>query len=255
MIGNRVTRVEKADESGVVRIRWIPKYTAMERFFHWGHTVTFLALTVTGMIMFFPFLRPLSQGEGGQLLRLLHRAAAIAYGALPLIYLILEPRRALLSLKSVFKVSRDDVEWVKGMVPYYFLGRFEAMAPQDRFNTGEKLNAVVIILGSVVFAITGLLLWFGKGILPNYVFQAMVVLHDIAMVVTVCMFIVHFYLAVVHPMMWAGLVSMRFGVTSAAYAQEHHASWYYGSERAREIYQAKKAALKVKEESEESESR
>jgi formate dehydrogenase subunit gamma len=146
-----------------------------------------------------------------------------------------------MSLKSVFKVGRYDIEWVKGMIPYYMFGRHEAMAPQDRFNTGEKLNAVVIILGSVVFAITGLLMWFGKGFVPIGVFQAVVILHDLAMIVTVCMFIVHFYLAVVHPLMWAGLVSMRYGVTSAAYAQEHHALWYYGKERAEEIYEAHKA--------------
>jgi formate dehydrogenase subunit gamma len=241
MIGNRVRGVQEMDEAGAIRIRWIPKYSAMERVFHWGHTVTFLALAVTGMVLFFPFLGPLAQGASGEFTRLLHRAAAIAYGALPLIYIILEPRRAWMSLKSVFKVSRYDIEWVKGMIPYYMFGRHEAMAPQDRFNTGEKLNAVVIILGSVVFAVTGLLMWFGKGFLPVGAFQIMVVLHDLAMIVTVCMFIVHFYLAVVHPLMWAGLVSMRFGVTSAAYAQEHHALWYYGKERADEIYEAHKA--------------
>jgi formate dehydrogenase subunit gamma len=249
MIGNRVRRVEQADEAGAIRIRWIPKYTTMERVFHWGHTVTFLALAMTGMILFFPFLRPLARGEGGQLIRLVHRAMAIAYGALPLIYVILEPRRAWMSLKSVFKVSRYDIAWVKGMIPYYMFARHEAMAPQDRFNTGEKLNAVVIILGSAVFAVTGLLMWFGKGILPIGVFQAMVVLHDLAMIVTVCMFIVHFYLAVVHPLMWAGLVSMRFGVTSAAYAQEHHALWYYGESKAREIYEAQKAEQASEEKS------
>jgi formate dehydrogenase subunit gamma len=247
MIGNRVRRVEQEDQGGAVRIRWIPKYTAMERVFHWGHTVTFLGLAITGMILFFPFLRPLAQGESGQFVRMIHRAVAIAYGALPLIYIILEPRRAWMSLKSVFKVSRYDIEWVKGMIPYYMFARHEAMAPQDRFNTGEKLNAVVIILGSAVFAVTGLLMWFGKGILPIGLFQLMVVSHDLAMIVTVCMFIVHFYLAVVHPLMWAGLVSMRFGVTSAAYAQEHHALWYYGPDKAREIYEAQKAEQAAKE--------
>jgi formate dehydrogenase subunit gamma len=241
MIGNRVRGVQERGEAGAIRIRWIPKYSAMERVFHWGHTVTFLALAITGMVLFFPFLGPVAQGASGEFTRLLHRAAAIAYGALPLIYIILEPRRAWMSLKSVFKVSRYDIEWVKGMIPYYMFGRHEAMAPQDRFNTGEKLNAVVIILGSVVFAVTGLLMWFGKGFVPIAVFQVTVILHDLAMIVTVCMFIVHFYLAVVHPLMWAGLVSMRFGVTSAAYAQEHHALWYYGPERAREIYEADKA--------------
>jgi formate dehydrogenase subunit gamma len=247
MIGNRVSRVEQEDQGGAVRIRWIPKYTTMERVFHWGHTVTFLGLAMTGMILFFPFLRPVAQGESGQFVRLIHRGTAIAYGALPLIYIILEPRRAWMSLKSVFKVSRYDIEWVKGMIPYYMFARHGAMAPQDRFNTGEKLNAVVIILGSVVFAVTGLLMWFGKGILPIGLFQLMVVLHDLAMIVTVCMFIIHFYLAVVHPLMWAGLVSMRFGVTSAAYAQEHHALWYYGPDKAREIYEAQKAEQAAKE--------
>lgn len=249
MIGNKMSKVQQADEVGVVRIKWIPKYSAMERVFHWGHTVTYVALALTGMILFFPFLQPIAQGESGWLIRLTHRAAAIAYGAFPLVYVILEPRRAWMSLKSVFKVSRYDIDWVKGMVPYYMFGRHDAMAPQDRFNTGEKLNAAVIILGSVVFAVTGLIMWFGKGILPIGVFQTMVLLHDIAMIVTVCMFIVHFYLAVLHPLMWAGLVSMRFGVTSAAYAQEHHALWYYGPEKAREIYEAQKAEQAAGEES------
>lgn len=241
MIGNRVRPVREADEVGAIRIRWIPKYSLMERVFHWGHTASFLLLAVTGMILFFPFLRVFTVGEGGETARMVHRGAAIAYGALPLIYIILEPRRAWMSLKSVFRISRYDLEWIKGMIPYYMFGRHEAMAPQDRFNTGEKANAVVIILGSVVFAFTGLVMWFGKGLVPIGLYQVMVVLHDLAMIVTVSMFIVHLYLAVVHPLMWAGLVSMRFGVTSAAYAQEHHALWYYGPERAKEIYEAQKA--------------
>jgi formate dehydrogenase subunit gamma len=249
MIRNRVSGVREVDEAGAVRIRWIPKYTAMERVFHWGHTVTFLLLAITGMVLFFPFLGPLAQGASGEFTRLVHRGGAIAYGAFPLIYIVLEPRRAWASLKSVFKVSHYDIEWVRGMIPYYMFGRHEAMAPQDRFNTGEKLNAVVIILGSVVFAITGLLMWFGKGFLPTGLFQAMVISHDVAMIVTVCMFIVHFYLAVIHPLMWAGLVSMRFGVTSASYAQEHHALWYYGPERAKEIYEAQKAEAEAKKSS------
>jgi len=64
-----------------------------------------------------------------------------------------------------------------------------------------------------------------------------VIIHDLAMVLTLNMFIVHFYLAVVHPMMWQSLVSMRFGVVSESYAREHHAIWYYGEKRAKELYE------------------
>jgi len=74
-------------------------------------------------------------------------------------------------------------------------------------------------------------------------FRWMVILHDLAMIASVCMFLVHLYLAVAHPLMWAGMVSMRFGVTSAAYAAEHHARWNYGPKRARQLYEeAKKKA-------------
>ncbi|HJX38121.1 MAG TPA: hypothetical protein VJ714_05960, partial [Anaerolineae bacterium] len=61
MIGNRVRAVQEANDAGAIRIRWIPKYSAMERIFHWGHTVTFLMLAMTGMILFFPLLRPLAR--------------------------------------------------------------------------------------------------------------------------------------------------------------------------------------------------
>jgi len=39
----------------------------------------------------------------------------------------------------------------------------------------------------------------------------MVMVHDIMFIVTFAMFLIHVYLAVVHPMMWQGLVSMRDG--------------------------------------------
>ena len=59
-----------------------------------------------------------------------------------------------------------------------------------------------------------------------------------AFIVTVTMFLIHFYLAVVHPLMWQSLVSMRFGSVSESYAREHHAAWYYGEKRARQIWEA-----------------
>ncbi len=65
------------------------------------------------------------------------------------------------------------------------------------------------------------------------------------MIAAVCMFIVHLYLALAHPLMWAALVSMRFGYTSASYAAEHHAKWYYGPKRAQELYEAKKKAASI----------
>lgn len=231
--------VQLKGTDSVVQIRWIPKYTFVERLLHWTHTASFVPLALTGLVLYLPFLSPLAQGAAGNWMRLVHRIAAIVFIAEPVLYAIIQPRRLLMSIKE-FMLDKEDIGWVKNAFGYYVLGRHGQMPPQGRFNTGEKMNGLIMIASWAIFVITGLIMWFGRGVLPVWLFQASVIVHDIAMIVAVIMFIIHLYLAVAHPLMWAGLVSMRFGVTSATYAAEHHGKWYYGPKRAMEIYEAKK---------------
>ncbi len=231
---------EQPKETGhIFQIRWIPKYTFVERLLHWIHTVSFIPLVITGLVLYLPSLLPLAQGEAGMWMRLVHRLAAVLFIGEPLVYGILQPLRLWLHVQE-FSLDQDDLGWVKNAFGYYVLGKHAAMPPQGRFNTGEKLNGLIMIVSWVLFVITGIIMWFGKGLVPATLFRWMVVLHDLTMIVAICMFLVHLYLAVAHPLMWAALVSMRFGVTSASYAAEHHAKWYYGAKRAKELYEAKK---------------
>jgi formate dehydrogenase subunit gamma len=220
-----------------IAIRWIPKYTALERFLHWVHTFTFIPLALTGFVLFAPWLEPMSQGTAGLYLRAIHRIAAIFFGGVPIVYAILQPRRMLVNTKEFLTFSRYDLLWLKGAFPYYVLGKHGDMPPQPRFNTGERLTAVVLVIGTIVFGITGLPMWFLKGSMPTGLYQVMVVIHDLMFIITFAMFMIHFYLAVVHPMMWQSLVSMRYGVVSESYAREHHAMWYYGEKRAKEMWE------------------
>ena len=223
----------------VFQIRWIPKYTFVERLLHWVHTLSFLPLVATGLVLYLDALRPLAQGEAGLWMRFVHRLFSLLFIGEPLVYGILQPRRLWMHFKE-FSLERDDLDWLKNAFPYYVLGKHAAMPPQGRFNTGEKTNGMVMILTWILFVISGLVMWFGKGIVSADLFRWMVLVHDLTMIAAVCMFLVHLFLAVAHPLMWAALVSMRFGVTSAAYASEHHAKWYYGPKRAKELYEAKK---------------
>jgi len=222
--------------NSVIRIRWIPRYTFLERALHWGHTATFLPLAVTGLLLFVPAFAPLTRGQAGQFVRIVHRICAVFFGLVPIIYALWQPRRLLATVKEL-GWNKDDLLWLKNAFPYYLLGKHVAMPPQRRWNTGEKLNVWIMVGGTITFGITGLLMWFGRGLVPTWLFQTAVIIHDLAMVLTLNMFIVHFYLAVVHPMMWQSLVSMRFGVVSESYAREHHAIWYYGEKRAKELYE------------------
>ncbi len=226
----------KGTDSAIM-IRWIPKYTTVERFLHWVHTASFIPLALTGFVLFAPWLEPLAQGAAGVTIRLIHRIAAVFFGGVPIIYAILQPRRMVLNLKEFLTFSQYDLLWLKGAFPYYVLGRHEEMPPQPRFNTGERLTAIVLVLGTLIFGLTGLPMWFLKGVMPVWLFQLAVIIHDLMFIITFAMFMVHFYLAVVHPMMWQSLVSMRYGVVSESYARAHHAMWYYGEKRAKEMWE------------------
>jgi len=224
-----------------IQIRWIPKYTTLERLLHWVHTATFIPLALTGFVLFAPWLAPVAQSEAGAHIRLLHRIAAIFFGGVPIVYGILQPRRMLMNLREFLTFSKYDLLWLKGAIPYYVMGRHEDMPPQPRFNTGERMTALVMVLGTATFGVTGLAMWFLKGIMPVFLFQLAVLLHDLMFIVTFAMFMVHFYLAVVHPMMWQSLVSMRYGVVSESYAREHHTMWYYGEKRAKQMWEERQA--------------
>jgi formate dehydrogenase subunit gamma len=223
--------------NAAIQIRWIPKYTSLERFLHWVHTAMFIPLALTGFVLFAPWLQPLAQGEAGASLRLVHRVAAVFFGGVPIVYTLVQPRRMLMNLREFLSFSRYDLLWLKNAFPYYVLGRHGDMPPQPRFNTGERLTALAMVLGTAVFGITGLSMWFLRGIVPPILYQLMVFFHDLMFIVTFAMFMIHFYLAVVHPMMWQSLVSMRYGVVSESYAREHHAMWYYGEKRAKEMWE------------------
>jgi len=155
------------------------------------------------------------------------------------------PHRLLATIREL-GWSKDDLLWVKNAIPYYIFGKHVAMPPQRRWNTGEKLNVWIMVAGTITFGITGVVMWFGRGIVPTWLFQVAVIVHDLTMIVTVNMFIVHFFLAVVHPLMWQSLVSMRFGVVSESYAREHHAAWFYGEKRAKELYAQRLAQEQAK---------
>jgi formate dehydrogenase subunit gamma len=215
--------------TGLIKLHWIPRYTTLERMLHWGHTATFLALAATGLILFVPWFAPLARGEAGQFVRLVHRICSVVFAAVPIIYAILAPRRLLLTLREL-SFDRTDIDWLKAAIPYYLLGKHLTMPAQRRWNTGEKINAIALVLGTILFTLTGVLMWFGKGIMPVWLYRTSVIIHDLAMIVSLNMFIIHFYLAVAHPLMWQSLVSMRFGVVSESYARHHHGRWYWGGD-------------------------
>lgn len=203
----------------------VQKYSKVARIFHWVHTGAFLLLVITGIFLFV-HAGVVSQDSWS---RLVHRLAAVIFVLAPLAQIIANPRTSMHSFKTALSWGPDDIEWLKAMPRYYFLGDEKAMPPQDEMNTGQKLWFFLVIIASPVFVITGILMWFFGSILPPGVFQWSVFVHDVAFIVTFLMFLVHIYLGVIHPLMrqhGGSFRSMVDGTLTTEYAESHHSKWY-----------------------------
>ena len=215
--------------------RLVMMFNAAQRLVHWLHTAAFIVLMVTGVIIYVPWLgASLGAGEGGYAIRLAHRLGAVAFMLVPIIYVVLSPQELLAAMKRIFTWSKEDLGWLRAAPGYYFLGDEEAMPPQDKYNTGQKLFYLVVVICMAGFVVTGLIMWFGKGIVPLWAFRWSVFLHDLCTIAYGAFFLVHFMLSVMHPLMKGAIDGMLFGWMPEDYVKHHHAKYYEGLQDTRE---------------------
>jgi formate dehydrogenase subunit gamma len=208
-------------------------FSTGQRFVHWLHTAAFAVLMVTGVMIYVPwFGNSVATGAGGHAVRLIHRIGAIAFMLVPICYLLFDPKGLFAAMKRVFTWGKEDLGWLRAAPAYYFRGDEEAMPPQDKYNTGQKLFYLVVVVCMVGFIVTGLILWFGKGtvlaslVVPRWMFQWSVFIHDLCTIAYGAFFLVHFVLSVMHPLMKGALNGMLFGWMPREYVKHHHAKYY-----------------------------
>jgi formate dehydrogenase subunit gamma len=202
-------------------------FSTGQRFVHWLHTAAFAVLMLTGVMIYVPwFGNSVATGAGGQAVRLIHRFGAIAFMLVPVFYLLFDPRGLFAAMKRVFTWGKEDLGWLRAAPAYYFQGDEEAMPPQDKYNTGQKLFYLVVVVCMVGFIVTGLIMWFARGAVAPWIFQWSVFIHDLCTIAYGAFFLVHFALSVMHPLMKGALNGMLFGWMPREYVKHHHAKYY-----------------------------
>ncbi len=99
------------------------------------------------------------------------------------------------------------------------------MPAQGKYNAGQKFNALTQIVSFLLFVVTGLIMWFGKGAVPRDAFLVSVMLHDLSVIATVLLFMLHLYLVAIHPIMRESITAMFDGMVTEEFAKEHHGKW------------------------------
>lgn len=207
--------------------REILVFSTGQRFVHWLHTFAFILLMLTGAMLYIPwFSQTVASGASGHVVRFAHRIGAICFMLVPILYVISDPRGWWADMKLTFSWGKEDLGWLKAAPRYYFLGDEGAMPPQEKFNTGQKLFYLVVVVCMVGFIVTGLIMWLGQGSVPVWVFQWSVILHDLCTIAYAAFFLIHFLLSVMHPLMKGAINGMLFGWMPEEYIKHHHAKYY-----------------------------
>jgi formate dehydrogenase subunit gamma len=175
------------------------RFSRTERTAHWVNAAAFLLLLVTGLALYIPALEVLVGRR--PLLKDIHFWTGVCWIPALAIVALLGDRRGLA------RTARD----------------VEVLRP-SRFNVGQKVNAVITAAFTVLFLVSGLLLWLGERD-TRFRFASTVVLHDGLFFAAFALFVGHLYLAVIHPATRHSLRGMTLGSVSEEWAQTHYPRW------------------------------
>ena len=158
----------------------IPWYNTWERIIHGIVLVSFVVLMISGlMITYGRFF-----GGGGLTLTLreFHEIAGFVYTPAVAIMILMWIKEAL--------PAAYDLEWLAHAGGY--LG-YKGQLKSGKFNAGQKFWFWIIVVTAIVHVWTGLALFYQYGTLPTM--RLYVMLHLIATIPIVLMFIVHVYMS------------------------------------------------------------
>lgn len=204
----------------------IQRFSITERIAHWVHAASFFLLILTGLVVLSPKFAFLANLFGGvQGARYVHRAAGIVFSFVTVLIFVLGDRPAFVRwLKDITTWGKDDITFLKGF-PKEFFGGHPQLPEQGRFNSGEKVNSLLVLGGGGVLAVTGLMMWFHEGI-PLAIVRWAYPLHSLLALVMAAVVIGHMYLGLLHPGSREAINGMLSGYVSRAFAKTHHGKWY-----------------------------
>jgi formate dehydrogenase subunit gamma len=193
-------------------MKYLPRFSRTERALHWVHASAFLVLLGSGLCLYVPQL--ISLVGRRPLLKDIHFDTGLAWMAALALVVLLGDRSGLRStLRDLDGFDEDDRLWLRRL-----------RRPQGRFNAGQKLNFWLTAAFAVLFAVSGLLLWYGERD-TRFRFAGTILLHDGLMYASLVLLLGHLYLAVIHPATRHALRGMTLGDVDEQWALKHHRKW------------------------------
>lgn len=207
------------DRLGYYRVRpgEILRHPLYTRFLHWMVALFFIVSLLSGFALYSPhlfqWLTPLF--GGGPTARWLHPWFGVGFS----LFFFFQFLNWLVPMIWT-KADRTFMRHIKD----YAVNK-EEMAPEDTgfFNGGQKLYFWTIALSTVIFFVTGILLWLDQSV-PRLLTAISYVFHDVAALIMLGGFMIHVYQSTASEP--GTFRSMIDGTVTRAWAWTHHPLWY-----------------------------
>jgi formate dehydrogenase subunit gamma len=224
------------------------RHNKWDIFIHWFNAVCWILLLATGIgLISNEMVNPLGQwwpdmmraitGGGANLLDV-HIAIGVIWMAGFVAYLIFNLEGARFFLREVFTVNPSrDITWMikkpiqmtlgdKGLK---MLGMSTDLPPQGFYNMGQKSFAQPAVIGSVVIAITGVIMAVSSVVFTaetTWIVSWSILLHYVFVGLILAGLLVHIFMAAIAREERPAFFSMFTGSVPEEYAKHHHELWY-----------------------------
>jgi formate dehydrogenase subunit gamma len=191
----------------------ILRFDGVQRTAHWANAFLFGVLMLTALPLYFPSLSDVVGRRA--LVANIHVWCGIAL-PVPVVISLLGPWGAAMrrDIQRINVWTSDEVKWLRQM------GR-NAPRVVDKFNPGQKLNAIFVGGSILVMLATGFVLkWFG--FFPVGWRTGATFVHDVLALAIFIVVFGHILFALTHP---ESLRSMLKGWVSEAWAARHAPGW------------------------------
>ncbi|TLN26694.1 formate dehydrogenase subunit gamma [bacterium] len=194
--------------------KYIQRYSAADRAVHWTVAVTFLLLVLTGFGLYEKNLSFLfAIFGGGENAILIHKIAGVVFFFAAMIF-------SLSHLKDTTHFDDNDAAWIKVMGGY--LNKKAKVPPMGKYNTGQKIFGLCVLVTTLVFGLTSLVIWSPANASQGLA-QVSFFLHSLCFVVMVAFFVAHIYLGTIG--VKDGLRAMTEGRVSEGWAKKYSPKW------------------------------
>jgi formate dehydrogenase subunit gamma len=191
----------------------ILRFDRVQRAAHWANATLFGVLVATALPLYFPSVeRAVGRHE---LVALVHVWAGIAL-PVPILVSLVGPWGARMrrDFRRFNRWTRGELDWLRN------LGAIRGVE-LDKFNPGQKLNAIFVGGAIALFLATGIVMkWFG--LFPVEWRSGATFVHEVLAFMFVAVVIGHVIMALTHR---DALRSMIWGWVTVSWAQRHAPRW------------------------------